>query len=82
MHLATGLTDLACTAEVTFEIAPRKFQGMDLVPVLESALSTPLVVYALIAKYHVPLARLPTAYVVVPEFATSIIVERADGEVP
>jgi len=35
-------------------------QGMDLVPVLDSALSTPPVVYALTAKYQVPLDRLFT----------------------
>jgi hypothetical protein len=33
---------------------------MDLLPVLESELSNPLVVYALTAKYQVPLERLPT----------------------
>lgn len=48
------------TVEVALESGVRVIQGIVLLPVLERTLSTPPVVYALTAKYHVPLGRLLT----------------------
>src|SRR6185437_2134393 len=56
MRLATRLTPSSSMMKAT----PPHSQGMDLLPVLDSALSTPPVVYALTAKYQVPLDRLFT----------------------
>jgi hypothetical protein len=51
-------------------------------PTLDITLSTPLVVYDLIAKYHVVELRLPIVTLVAPAPATAAMLERLDGEVP